>query len=74
MTEYERIEINRIRRLLSEEMDSVLDIKNKEERTDKGLVIFRISKIFDNYDELTPILDKFFEEKHYKEKWEKDKC
>ena len=28
---------------------------------------------FDNYDELTPILNKFFEEKHYKEKWGLDK-
>lgn len=73
MTEYEKQEIDRIRYLLSEEMDSVLDIKNKEERMDKGLVILRITKIFDSYDELTPILNKFFEEKHYKEKWGLDK-
>ena len=68
MNEYERCEINRIRHLMSEEMDSILEIKDKQERTNKGLVIFRMNKIFDNYDELTPILDKFFEEKHYKEK------
>ena len=72
MNEYERCEINRIRHLMSEEMDSILEIKDKQERTNKGLVIFRMNKIFDNYDELTPILDKFFEEKHYKEKWGKE--
>ena len=72
MNEYERCEINRIRHLMSEEIDSILEIKDKQERTDKGLVIFRMNKIFDNYDELTPILDKFFEEKHYKEKWGKE--
>lgn len=73
MTNNEREEIDRIRYLLSEEMDSILDIKNKEERMDKGLVILRINKIFDSYDELEPILNKFFEEKHYKEKWGLDK-
>jgi hypothetical protein len=73
MNEYERCEINRIRHLMSEEMDSILEIKDKQERTDKGLVIFRMNKILDNYDELTPILNKFFEEKHYKEKWGLDK-
>lgn len=73
MNEYEREEINRVRHLMSEEMDCILEIKNKDERTYKGQVIFRIEKIFDNYDELTPILNKFFEEKHYKEKWGLDK-
>lgn len=73
MTEYEKQEIDRIRYLLSEEMDSILDIKNKEERMDKGLVILRINKIFDNYDELTPILEQYYELKHYRDKWEKEK-
>ena len=51
MNEYERCEINRIRHLMSKEMDSILEIKDKQEKTYKGLVIFRMNKIFDNYDE-----------------------
>ena len=73
MTKNEREEINRIRHLMSEEMDYILEIKDKNERSEKGQVIFRMDKIFDSYDELTPILNKFFEKKHYKEKWGLDK-
>lgn len=72
MNEYEREEINRVRHLMSEEMDYILEIKNKDERAYKGQVIFRMNKIFDNYDELTPVLNNFFEEKHLKEKWERE--
>ena len=32
MNEYEREEINRVRHLMSEEMDCILEIKNKDER------------------------------------------
>ena len=73
MTKNEREEINRIRELMCEEMDAILEIKDKNERSEKGQVIFRMEKIFDSYDELTPILNKFFDEKHYKEKWGLDK-
>lgn len=73
MTENEKKEIDRIRQLMCEEMDAILEIKDKNERSEKGQVIFRMKKIFDSYDELTPILNKFFEETHYKEKWGLDK-
>ena len=34
--------------------------------------IFNLKKILDNYDELEPILKKYFDEKAIKEKWGKE--
>lgn len=41
------------------------------EKVDEMSNIFDLIKIIQNYDELEPIIAKFFEEKQKKEKWER---
>lgn len=73
MDKFTEKEIKRVEEWMSEEMNQVLAIPDKDESTLRGQVIFRMYQIFKNYDKLEPVLNKFFEEEHYKEKWCLDK-
>lgn len=73
MDKFTEKEIKRVEEWMSEEMNQVLAIPDKDESTLRGQVIFRMYQIFKNYDKLEPVLNKFFEEEHYKEKWGLDK-
>ena len=73
MDKFTEKEIKKVEEWMGEEMNTILSIPNKDESMSRGQVIFRMYQIFKNYDELEPVLNKFFEEKHYKEKWDLDK-
>lgn len=73
MDKFTEKEIKKVEEWMSEEMNQVLAIPDKDESTSRGQVIFRMYQIFRNYDKLEPVLNKFFEEEHYKEKWCLDK-
>ncbi len=61
-----------LKNTLKDEADMIFrsddDIKEKIARMND---IIHFTKIVDNYDELEPLLIKFFEEKAQKEKWER---
>lgn len=68
-------EINKIIEYISYEMYKVEHEKtSKNEKLEKADVLYKMYRIATNLDELTPTLEKFFEEKHKKEKYggEKD--
>lgn len=43
--------------------------KDIDKQVGKMQILFRLKKIIDNYDELEPILEKFFEEKARRERF-----
>lgn len=58
--------------VLKAEGDNIMQHeKDKIKKLDKMDIIFNLKKILDNYDELEPILKKFFNEKAKKEKFER---
>lgn len=73
MNKYTEKEIKRIETLLDEEMSEILKAEDKKEMLSRGDVVYNLYQIFQHYDELEPVLDKFFKDKHYKEKWGKEK-
>ena len=73
MDKFTEKEIKIVEEWMGEEMNQVLALPDTDERTNRGQVLFRMYQIFKNYDELEPVLNKFFEEKHYKEKSGSDK-
>lgn len=73
MDKFTEKEIKKVEEWMSEEMNQVLSIPDTDERTNRGQVLYRMYQIFRNYDKLEPVLNKFFEEEHYKEKWGLDK-
>jgi len=57
--------------VLKSEAKEILDSEDAIlERVEKMNDIDHMLKIIQNYDELEPVLAKYFEEKHNKEKWE----
>ena len=58
-----------IYKTLKIEFDKLEKYKNKNEKIDKLQMLYRINKYLENYDELTPVLEEYFEKKHNKEKW-----
>lgn len=50
-------------------LENEKDINEKVERMND---LFNLKKILDNYDELEPVLKKYFDEKAIKEKWGKE--
>jgi hypothetical protein len=51
------------------EFDKLEKCKSRNEKSDKLQFLYRMNKILENYDELTPVLEEYFEKKHNKEKW-----
>lgn len=69
MDKFTEKEIKIVEEWMGEEMNQVLALPDTDERTNRGQVLYRMYQIFRNYDKLEPVLNKFFEEEHYKEKW-----
>lgn len=72
MTDHEKEEINKVKGFINEELTGILQITDSQEGLQKGQVLKRINMILDSYDEITPTLNKFFDEKHYREKWNRE--
>lgn len=53
------------------EFDRLEKCKNKNEKIDKLQMLYRINKYLENYDELIPVLDDYFENKRNKERFER---
>lgn len=62
-----------IYKTLKIEFDKLENCKNKNEKIDKLQMLYRINKYLENYDELIPVLDEYFEKKRNKEKWRDDR-
>lgn len=60
-----------IYKTLKIEFDKLEKCKNKNEKIDKLQMLYRINKYLENYDELIPVLDEYFENKRNKEKFER---
>ena len=69
MTKNEKTEKREIQKFINNELDKIGKIKNRDERIDKTQLLFRLNQYLQNYDELTPIMEKFFEDKYKKDKW-----
>ena len=69
MNKAEKQVINEIYRTMRKEFDKLDKCKNKTEKVDKMQFLHRLNKYLENYDELTPVLEEYFEKKHNKEKW-----
>lgn len=72
MTEYEKQEIDNVIDFIDSEM-KVLDTKDNKEKLGRAIVLDRLFKVVRDYDELTPLLEQYYEAKHHREKWEKEK-
>jgi len=66
-------EINQIQKFINEEFDRVSKLDNIEEQMKRFDILKNIFMITQNYDELEPILSKFFDEKHQHDKWENER-
>lgn len=66
-----KVAIERLSRILAEQMAYVRENTSfsKEEQLEQGTVFLRMFQILQNYDELEPVLIKYFAEKAEKEKW-----
>lgn len=73
MNKNEKTEKREIQKFISNELDKVAKSKTREERLDKTQMLFRLNQYLDNYDELTPVLEKYFEEKYKRDKWKDEK-
>jgi uncharacterized protein (DUF1810 family) len=63
----------KIYEFLNEQLEEVSKETDKDKKIDKMTIILRFKKITDNYEELEPILEKYFAEKADKERFEKEK-
>ena len=59
-----------ISKTLKQELDKQKDITDRKELLENANVLYNLNKILANYDELEPVLAKYFAEKYRKEKWE----
>ena len=73
MNKYQKKEIEIIQRFISQELTEVTEIKNQDMRLSRADVLKNIFMITQNYDELEPVLKDFFEKKHRREKWGKER-
>ena len=60
-----------IYRTMRTEFDKLEKCKSRTEKSDKLQFLYRMNKILENYDELIPVMEEYFEKKHNKEKWER---
>ena len=72
MTEYEKQEIDNVIDFIDSEMKT-LDKKDDKEKLGRAIVLDRLFKVVRDYDELAPLLEQYYEAKHYRDKWEKEK-
>ena len=72
MTEYEKQEIDNVIDFIDSEM-KILDKKDEKEKLGRAIVLDRLFKIVRDYDEITPILEQYYELKHYRDKWGKER-
>jgi hypothetical protein len=69
--EYKDTMLLRLSNLVLKEINLLKETSNnKEEMLEKANVLFNLNKFISNYDELEPVLIKFFAEKNRKEKFE----
>ena len=69
MNKNEKAEKREIQKFINTELEKIGNIKNRDERIDKTQILFRLNQYLQNYDELTPIMEKFFEDKYKRDKW-----
>ena len=69
MTKYEKSEMREIQKTMLKQLDKIDSYKNTKERADRLQFLKRLDMILNNYDELTPVLEKYFEEKRKEDKW-----
>ena len=69
MTKYEKSEMREIQKTMLKQLDKIDSYKNTKERSDRLQFLKRLDMILNNYDELTPVLEKYFEEKRKEDKW-----
>ena len=62
--------IEKFEKIILDELNKIKEIPSLDNRLLTTETLFQIYKYLKNFDELKPILDKYFEEKHKKEKWE----
>ena len=63
--------IYKIEKLINSEIDELKLESNNEKRKQKLDTLYKFYHICENFDDLEPVLKKYFEEKHEKEKWER---
>ena len=73
MNKHEKKEIKNIQKFLLNELDEISNIKNTNIRLDRADILKNIFMITQNYTELEPVLEEYFEKKHNKEKWRDDR-
>ena len=62
--------LRKLNNIIEKEMENTNSKKfSLKEKVEQQTVLFRIYKIINSYDELEPILTKFFNEKAKEEKW-----
>lgn len=69
MTKYEKSEMREIQKTMLKQLDKIDSYKNTKEKADRLQFLKRLDMILNNYDELTPVLEKYFEEKRKEDKW-----
>ena len=67
---YKKEMILRIEKVISEEMDKLDEIVDPHDRFIALDTLFKVHKYLINFDDLEPVLDEYFKEKHKKDKWE----
>jgi hypothetical protein len=73
MTKNEKAEKREIQKFILAELNKLDKCKSRDERIDKTQMLFRLTQYLDNYDELTPVLEEYFENKRSKEKWRNER-
>lgn len=62
--------IKKFKKIILDELNEIKKVPNLDDRLLTAETLFQIYKYLKHFDELKPILDKYFEENHKKEKWE----
>lgn len=63
--------ITKFEEKVKEEIENLDNIDNEKERYIRLDTLYKIHKYLVNFDELEPVLNKFFEDRKNKEKWER---
>ena len=58
---------------LKTELDKQKDITDRKELIENANVLYNLNKILVNYDELEPVLTKYFADKYRKEKFKEER-
>lgn len=63
--------INNFEKKVKEEIENIDNVTDDHEKFCKLDTLYKIHKYLSNFDEVEPVLKKFFEEKAQKDKWER---